>query len=341
MTVKQEAFGSYQGTPVIKYTITNKNDVSISVLTLGGTLYEFLVPTNNGEKHNLILSFETAETYLDNPFYLCMAVGRTAGRITKGAYTLNGKTFHLDQNEGETNLHGGKHGFSSFVWDGSINDNKVILTKHIDTVVDSFPGNLDATIEYSLSDDNELKIKYTANSDADTIFNPTQHIYFNLGNTDNILNHTLQINADRHLDLNKDDKTPNGKFLDVKSTAFDFEDTHNLGDSIEKKRAQTGSDFDDVFVINDHQASEPIAVLTDPESNRKVTIKSARNGLVAFTPDDLSSLTFKNYGIGTKYMAIALEAQNLPDAINHDDFGDILLPANQERSYEISYKAEF
>jgi len=341
MTVNEEEFGSYKGTPVTKYTITNKNNVSISAITLGGALYEFMVPDKNGDRHNLILNFKDAPTYLDNPFYLCMAIGRTAGRISKGTYTLNGKKAYLDQNEGETTLHGGKNGFSSYVWNGSTDSNKIILTKHINSETDSFPGNMDVKIEYSLSDDNELTIKYTATSDADTLFNPTQHVYFNLGDSDSILNHTLQINAANHLELNKDDKTPTGTLLDVKSTAFDFNEPTELGEAIEKKNAQTGSDFDDVYAINDQQSSEPIAVLSDPKSNRKVTISSSRNGLIVFTPDDLSSMTFKDYGVGTKYMGVALEAQNLPDAINHEGFGDIVLPANQEKSYQISYKAEF
>ena len=341
MEVTKTNFGSYKGTPVEKYTITNSNNVSISALTLGGVLYEFLVPTKDGGKKNLVINFESPEKYLDNPFYFCMAIGRTAGRTTKGTYTLNGKTVHLDTNEGETTLHGGPNGFSSFVWEGAIDGDKIVLSKHIASSHDSFPGDLDAKIEYSLSDDNELTIKYTAESTEDTLFNPTQHIYFNLGDTDNVKQHSLQINADKHLDLNKDDKTPTGKQLDVNSTVFDFNSAQELGSAIEKKESQTGSAFDDIFVINDHQADQPIAVLNDSASGRKVSIKSARNGLVVFTPDDLSSMSFKEYGTGKPYMGVALEAQNLPDAVNHEGFGDIVLPAGKEKSYEISYKAEF
>ncbi|WP_268913446.1 aldose epimerase family protein [Lentilactobacillus sp. SPB1-3] len=342
MKFNKESFGSYKGMPVSKYTITNKNNVSISVLTLGGVLYEFLVPsTNNADRKNIIVNFNNAENYLDNPFYFCMAIGRTAGRITNGTYELNGKTFHLDQNEGNTTLHGGSHGFSSFIWEGSTDNNSIILTKHINSSDDSFPGNLDAKIEYSLSDDNELTIKYTATSSEDTLFNPTQHIYFNLGNTNNVLNHALQINSSNHLDLNKDDKTPTGMFLNVESTVYDFNNPQKIGDAVKNKETQTGSAFDDVFVINEHQSNEPIAVLNDPETQRSVTISSDRNGLVVFTPDDLSSMSFKDYGIGKPYMGIALEAQNLPDAVNHEGFGNIVLPANKETSYSISYKAKF
>lgn len=226
MQAKTELFDKYNDQDIQKFTLTNDHGVSISVISLGATWNAFTFPDKDGKEGNVLLSMDSSAAYMKDQ-YFCQAIGRTAGRITNGTFSIKGKEYHVDQNEGTTTLHGGPHGFNSQVWDGSIEDNKIILKKHIDSSYDSFPGNIDVTITWTLSDDNVATVSYSAKSDADTLFNPTQHAYLNLGDTENVYGHSLTIDADNYLELNKD-KTPTGKKVPVDDTPYDFRDSQNL-----------------------------------------------------------------------------------------------------------------
>ncbi|EHL98503.1 aldose 1-epimerase [Lentilactobacillus parafarraginis F0439] len=338
MQAKTELFDKYNDQDIQKFTLTNDHGVSISVISLGATWNAFTFPDKDGKEGNVLLSMDSSATYMKDQ-YFCQAIGRTAGRITNGTFSIKGKEYHVDQNEGTTTLHGGPHGFNSQVWDGSIEDNKIILKKHIDSSYDSFPGNIDVTITWTLSDDNVATVSYSAKSDADTLFNPTQHAYLNLGDTENVYGHLLTIDADNYLELNKD-KTPTGKKVPVDDTPYDFRDSQNLKLGIDDMKAEVGHTYDEVYAINDHADDQPIAKLADPDSGRSVSIFSKRNALVVFTPDDLDGIKFER-GAGVPHMGVALEAQNLPDTPNHKGFGSVLLPAGEEKTYSISYKAQF
>lgn len=338
MQAKTELFDKYNDQDIQKFTLTNDHGVSISVISLGATWNAFTFPDKDGKEGNVLLSIDSSATYMKDQ-YFCQAIGRTAGRITNGTFSIKGKEYHVDQNEGTTTLHGGPHGFNSQVWDGSIEDNKIILKKHIDSSYDSFPGNIDVTITWTLSDDNVATVSHSAKSDADTLFNPTQHAYLNLGDTENVYGHLLTIDADNYLELNKD-KTPTGKKVPVDDTPYDFRDSQNLKLGIDDMKAEVGHTYDEVYAINDHADDQPIAKLADPDSGRSVSIFSKRNALVVFTPDDLDGIKFER-GAGVPHMGVALEAQNLPDTPNHEGFGSVLLPAGEEKTYSISYKAQF
>lgn len=338
MQAKTELFDKYNEQDIQKFTLTNDHGVSISVISLGATWNAFTFPDKDGKEGNVLLSMDSSAAYMKDQ-YFCQAIGRTAGRITNGTFSIKGKEYHVDQNEGTTTLHGGPHGFNSQVWDGSIEDNKIILKKHIDSSYDSFPGNIDVTITWTLSDDNVATVSYSAKSDADTLFNPTQHAYLNLGDTENVYGHSLTIDADNYLELNKD-KTPTGKKVRVDDTPYDFRDSQNLKLGIDDMKAEVGHTYDEVYAINDHADDQPIAKLADPDSGRSVSIFSTRNALVVFTPDDLDGIKFER-GAGVPHMGVALEAQNLPDTPNHEGFGSVLLPAGEEKTYSISYKAQF
>lgn len=338
MQAKTELFDKYNDQDIQKFTLTNDHGVSISVISLGATWNAFTFPDKDGKEGNVLLSMDSSAAYMKDQ-YFCQAIGRTAGRITNGTFSIKGKEYHVDQNEGTTTLHGGPHGFNSQVWDGSIEDNKIILKKHIDSSYDSFPGNIDVTITWTLSDDNVATVSYSAKSDADTLFNPTQHAYLNLGDTENVYGHSLTIDADNYLELNKD-KTPTGKKVPVDDTPYDFRDSQNLKLGIDDMKAEVGHTYDEVYAINEHADDQPIAKLADPDSGRSVSIFSTRNALVVFTPDDLDGIKFER-GAGVPHMGVALEAQNLPDTPNHEGFGSVLLPAGEEKTYSISYKAQF
>lgn len=340
-------FDRFNNQDIVKFSLTNQNNVTVSAISLGATLYEFSIPTNTG-RTNLVLNYPNSGDYLANPFYVSMGIGRTGGRIKDGQLPLNGQTYQLQTNEGTTTLHGGPNGFNTQVWDGEIveEDGEPTIQFHHTQLSseDEFPGDLDVTIIYRLTNDNTLKLTFEATAlNEDTVFNPTYHTYFNLGDNDTILKHNLQVNAEQHLEFD-DKKLPTGNFLSVENTPFDFRQTTSLGNAIQNMQNTPEKGFDDIFKINDDAINNTIATLQDPETNRSVSITSDRNGLVVFTANSFTKedMNFsRTNGIGIPYEGVALEAQNLPDATRFDNFGDIIIKASETKVHEIDYHVEF
>lgn len=341
-------FGDYNGQKIDKLSLSNGNNVTVSALSFGATLYEIISPDKQGKLSNIVLNYPNAADYLQNPFYVSMAIGRTGGRIKNAELELNHKTYKLEANEGTATLHGGPHGFNTHIWDSQIIDEAGIpaiqfhrLQRHSE---DQFPGDIDVTITYRLTEDNTVKIELAATAlNEDTVFNPTYHTYFNLGDSDTILDHELMVDADTHLAFDAN-KLPTGEFIDVDNSPFDFRKPTSLGKAIEVMQNTKEKGFDDIFKINETNQGQGIAVLSDPNSGRSVTINSDRNGLVVFTANsfthDHMNLT-KTNGLGMPYEGVALEAQNLPDATRFNDFGDIVLPKGDTVAHEIDYHITF
>ena len=335
---------TYQAQAVTEYAIENKNGVKLSILSWGATLHKLTVPSANGDK-NLVLSYHKMADYLDNPFYVCMGIGRTGGRIGGSSFELGGKTVNVDTNEGDdTNLHGGPNGFNTVNWDGEIDDSdpaeaKIILSHTFKSSEDSFPGDMQAKMIYSLDDHDHVNLKFEASSTELTLFNPTLHVYFNLSDDQLISGQTLQINAQEHLEVT-DKKIPTGNMIANADTPYDFANGQNLGQAIRGLQGIPEKGFDDLFHVKP-AADGTIAKLSDPQSNRAVTIKSKRNGLVVFTANSFTSDMKLTTGPGQPYMGVALEAQTLSDTPHHPNFGDVSLPAGETQSYEISYDVTY
>ncbi|QMU08998.1 aldose epimerase family protein [Levilactobacillus suantsaii] len=339
MQTTTSQWDTYQGQAVTQYEIENANGVKLAVLSWGATLHKLLVPSAKGE-HNLVLSYHKMAHYLDNPFYVCMGIGRTGGRITRGTAKIGDQTYHLDPNEGQNTLHGGPHGFNTVNWDGTIDDSdpdlaKISLTHTFKSTDDSYPGDLTAKIVWTLDQHDQITLTFSGTATATTLFNPTAHLYFNLSDDPLVTGQTLQVNSHEHLELNSE-KLPTGKFLPVADTPYDFSDGQNLGQAIRGLQDIPEKGFDDVYHVVP-SSNDTIAKLTDPTSKRTVTIKSPRNGLVVFTANSFDANLKLATGSGQPYMGVALEPQTLPDTMNHPDFGDVTLPAGQTQSYQITY----
>lgn len=330
MQITKDVFGHYQDQDIDRYTITNQAGNLIRVITLGATWQGFEV---NGRP--LTVHFNDVEHYAGPANYcLCKSVGRVAGRLTNATATIDGKTVHFDANENGNTLHGGDHGFANLIWNAekSVNehDASVKFTRHIPRSEDNFPGDLDASITFTFNDDNEVSVTFTGNTSATTLFNPTNHAYFNLtdGQKD-LTNQQLQINGSKRLELN-DEKLPTGQKISVEQTGYDFTKPTDIPSALKKIKEETGkTEIDDAFEVT-ASATTPIAILSDRGSNRHVAIYSDRNGLVVYTANPLDD--------SKPYNALATEAQMLPDAINHDGFGDITLTPGTPKQYTIRYK---
>lgn len=340
MNISKHAFGEYEGKTVDEYTLTNDNGISISVITFAGLWRSY-----TDGKTNLLLNSADLENYTNNPFFAGRIVGRIGGRLKDGKFTLNGKEYQVDQNEGNNNLHGGSNGFSFQIWDAQTSQDangvSLTLTKTFTPEMDKFPGKMPTKVTYTLSNDNSVTIDFTATSDADTLFNPTSHAYWNLADedTDNILSHTFQANADQHLEFD-DEKIPTGNLLDTAGTPFDFSKPTLLKDAIDGMQNTTEKGFDDLLVVKP-SATDPVATLSDPASGRSLKIYSERNGLVIFTANSFDDSMTYNRGVAHPYEAVALEAQTLSDTPHHPNFGDVTLPAGETKSYKIRFEGTF
>lgn len=255
-TFRKEAFGKTQeGIEVDQYSLTNKNGMVVKIITYGGILRELQVPDRQGKLADVCLGFDTLDGYLQgHPFFGCIT-GRVANRIAKGKFSLNGKEYTLEVNNGPNSLHGGKAGFDKKVWtvlaqiDGP-DYQGIKLHYQSKDGEEGYPGTLDTTVTYTLTDANELKIEYSATTDHATPVNLTNHAYFNLtGGKADILGHQLKLNCYRYT-VADDTLIPTGEIKEVTGTPLDFFTKQSvIGDRISQLYETPAKGYDHNFLV--------------------------------------------------------------------------------------------
>lgn len=230
-TMKHQLFGKFQNTDVMEYTLTNSKGMIVRIIDYGGTVTSIMVPDKSGNMGDVVLGFDSLNGYLQkgNPFFGTL-VGRYANRIANAKFTLDGKTYTLAANNNGNSLHGGEKGFDKAVWSvqKESDSNHLKLTYDSKDGEEGYPGNLHAEVVYTLTNDNELKIDYTATTDKPTPVNLTNHTYFNLsaGKSPTILDHELMLNADKYTKVNAK-LIPTGEHPPVTGTPMDFTSQKN------------------------------------------------------------------------------------------------------------------
>jgi aldose 1-epimerase len=328
-SVKKEDFGQADGQSVALYTLTNRNGVEAKITPYGGIVVSLKVPDRNGKLGDIVLGFDNLDSYLKgNDPYLGALIGRYGNRIGNGRFTLNGVEYKLATNNGPNHLHGGIKGFDKVVWNAqpakTRNGAKLTLTYRSRDGEEGYPGNLSVRVVYTLTDNNELKIDYSATTDKDTVVNLTHHSYFNLagqGNGD-ILNHQLMINADRFTPV---DSTliPTGELRSVKGTPFDFKQSTAIGARInqEDEQLKFGKGYDHNFVLNGRTGIlRHAAKVTETSTGRVMEVWTTEPGLQFYSGNFLDGKTGKE---GKSYQiryGLCLETQHFPDSPNKPDF---------------------
>ena len=323
MVVSKMVFGGVDTKPVYLYKITNKNQTSINLLSYAAIWQNFEV-VENGHRHSLIEHFDDLQSYIKTPYLDGKTIGRVAGRIKDAKFTINKVDYQLQPNNGRNLMHSGDNGLQSQNFVGTIDSDNSVVFSHTVKGEDGFNGNLQVKVRYSLSDEDEVSITYSAQSDQDTLFNPTCHVYFSFDDTP-LKQMQLQINAKRFLDIDEE-KIPTGKFLNT-TNAYDFKNFKKLGQGLKQLKPLDKFEYDDTFVVSKKAA-------TLKSNNRAIDFYTDRNGLVIFTANtkDIAKAEAHDHS------AIAMEMQTLPDAINQADFGNIVLNAGQTVSYTNKYK---
>jgi len=342
--VDKAAFGQLpDGTTIESYTLYNNKGASAKVITYGATLAELHVPDRAGTMGDVVLGFDHLEGYLGNHPHFGGTIGRYANRIAKGQFTLDGKSYQLALNNSPNSLHGGPTGFDRRVWKGQAVQSKdgaaVRLTYQSGDGEENFPGNLTATVTYTLTNANELKLEYSAVTDKDTVVNLTNHTYFNLSGSGagDILKYALYLNADKYTPV---DATliPTGEIATVAGTPLDFRKAAEIGAHIAEIPGIGG--YDHNFVVNGPLGTLRLAGrVGDPATGRQMEVWTTEPAVQFYSAIHLNG-SIKGKGGATygKYGAICLETQHYPDSPNHPDFPSTVLKPGRRFHSETIYK---
>ncbi len=352
-TITKADFGTMpDGQPVDIYTLRNANGAEARIMTYGGILQSLCVPDKNGKLGDVVLGFDTLDGYT-NPKYVAgcpyfgALIGRYGNRIGGGQFTLEGQTYTLPKNDHGNTLHGGIKGFDKVVWTAKplvgIHGPQLVLAYLSKDGEEGFPGNLEVTAIYTLTEDNALKLEFTAKTDKPTVVNLTHHSYFNLegqGNGD-ILNHLVYINANQTTPV---DSTliPTGALADVTGTPFDFRTPTAIGARINDPNPilQYGPGYDHNWVINKPLGQFGLqSRVIAPNSGRVMEVWSDQPGLQFYSGNFLDgSLHGKDGKVYKKRSAFAMEPQHYPDSPNKPQFPSTELKPGQTYHCVIEYK---
>ena len=335
-------FGHTKGGDIVTaYCMTNSRGASATILDYGCTVQSLKVPNAQGGLTDVVLGYDTVEKYEENGGYLGAAIGRFANRIGKSEFTLSGKTYHLARNDGENHLHGGIKGFDKYIWSASSNGNAMELTRVSPDGEEGYPGNLKVKITYELTDDNELRIAYDADTDTDTVVNLTNHSYFNLSGKGTALNHNLQVFAEQFTE-NDEHCLPTGKLLSTKGTPFDFTKPKPLGRDIGADNVQLvyGSGYDHNFVLSDSAKFKRAAILYSPETGISMTTFTTLPGMQVYSSNWLTPRKGKNGSQIDRRCAICLETQMFPNAMACANFPSPILRTGEHFHTETVYRFE-
>lgn len=318
----------------------------MQVMNYGATITSLLVPDKNGVFENVVLGFDSLDTYVAGTPFIGAIVGRYGNRIANGRFTLDGKEYSVAQNNNGQHLHGGLVGFDKVYWNieefKSHEGPAVKLSYFSKDGEEGYPGNLHIEVLYILSDENEVKVIYSGTTDKKTLVNLTQHAYFNLiGNTKrDILDHQLIIHADTFLPV-EETMIPTGEFKPVDSTPFDFRKNTSIGSRIQERDEQLirGKGYDHCWILSSKDALKLAATLTEPTSGRTMDVLTTEPGMQLYSGNFLDGSLMGWHGVTYQYRyGLCLETEHFPDSPNHPEFPTTELSPGEVYSTQTIYR---
>ena len=346
--INKEFFGkTTDGAIVDQYTLKNSNGMEVSIISYGGIITSWKAKDRNGNYRDIVLGFNNLSDYETISPYFGALIGRYGNRIRKGKFSLDGVEYNLAVNNGENHLHGGLKGFDKVIWDVEerVNDKSVslILRYTSSDMEEGYPGNLDVKVTYTLTKDDELRVRYEAETDKKTIINLTQHSYFNLsaGLSRDILSHEITINSDSYLPV---DQTliPTGELRDVGGTPFDFRESKSIGDDInnEDKQLTFGNGYDHCWVLNKQdEGIRLVATAYDPVSGRLLEVSSDQPGIQFYSGNFLDGTLVSKDGAKYEFRSgFCLETQHYPDSPNQESFPTVILNPGEKYDTKTIFK---
>lgn len=347
-SITESPFGTLpDGTSVSLYHFKNTKGTEMTVTNYGGIIVSLKTADKAGVFEDVVLGYDSLDGYIKAPSFFGALVGRYGNRIAKGKFTLDGKTYTLAKNNGENHLHGGLKGFDKVVWtatpSSSADGASLKLTYLSKDMEEGYPGNLQVEVNYTLTNDNELKIDYVATTDKKTVLNLTNHSYFNLsGNTKrDILGHVLTIPASRFLPVDQG-LIPTGELKEVKGTPFDFTSPNVVGERINNDDPQikAGKGYDHCWVFDKTAGTLGLgATLYDSISGRYMEMFTTEPGTQFYSGNFLNgTITGKFNTVYNQRYALCLETQHFPDSPNQPDFPSVVLSPGETYKTQTVYK---
>lgn len=345
--VTSAVFGTMpDGREIKSFTLVNSNGLEMTAITYGGIITSLKVPDKNDTMEDIVLGYDNLQGYLDLNPYFGAIIGRYGNRIAQGKFSLDGQEYQLAKNNGPNHLHGGPKGFDKVVWEAESfkkeNGSGITFSYRSPDMEEGYPGNLNATVTYFLSDSNTLEFEYKATTDKKTIINLTQHTYFNLtAMKEGILNHELQINGSGFLPVNNT-LIPTGEIKLVEGTPFDFRQAKTIGRDIavEDEQLSFGGGYDHNWVLDMGDGEMNYAAsLYDPQSGRYMEVFTEEPGLQFYSGNFLDGTITGKQGVVYPFRSgLCLETQHYPDSPNHADFPSVVLNPGEEYNTKTVYK---
>ncbi len=316
--LEEEEFGkTLEGTVVKRFTLRNTKGMSAKVMTYGAIITEITVPDRRGALTNVVLGASDFDQYRNGFPASAAVIGRFANRIARARFTLDGIEYQLAANNGPNHLHGGRKGFAQVVWQSKAlpaaqHEAGVQFTYLSKDGEEGYPGNLAVKVTYTLTDNNELRIDYEASTDKATPVNLTNHAYFNLAGSGDVLDHELWLAAERYTPAD-DQLIPTGEIASVKGTPLDFTTPTRIGARIDQLKPKPGG-YDHNFVLNSDGKSLVLAArASEPRSGRVMEVRTTEPGVQLYTGNHL------------KHGGFCLETQHYPDSVNRPAFPSTIL----------------
>jgi aldose 1-epimerase len=346
--LSQAPFGTLpDGAQVTQFTLRNTKGMLVKILDFGGIIREIHVPDRHGQFADVALGFDTLAPYLKDSPYFGALIGRYGNRIGKGRFTLDGKRYQLALNDGGNHLHGGAPGFDKVLWRAAVEGGKLVLRYRSLDGEQGYPGNLDATVTYCLTEDNEIVVRFHATSDQPTPVNLTQHSYFNLRGTGlddgDILQHEIVIEADRFVPIDAR-SIPLGPLVPVTGTPFDFRQPRPIGERIGQpdKQLRHGSGYDHCWMLNrgaGNPALQRAVHVREPDTGRVLELYTQEPGVQFYSGNFLDgSLTGKGGRSYACRSGFCIEPQHFPDSPNRSAYPDTILRPGATYATESRFK---
>lgn len=341
MSIRKEVFGATKdGQTVTKYTMTNGQGASVSLLDLGAVIQQITVPDREGKLEDVALGYDTVAGYEVNVPSFGAVVGRCANRISDGQFTLGDTTYKLDQNDGTNCLHGGFHRFNYNMYDAECEpgaeEDSISFSRVSPDGEQGFPGNLMFTVSYTWNDANELLISYHAVSDADTILNVTNHCYFNISPggeaAGSVLSQEVQVASDRYTPTGPL-KYPTGEIKEVTGTPMDLREFCSLEERIGEEDPANGTifNYDHNYLVDTEPGNIVYAgAARDPKNGRLLEVFTDMPGVQLYTARELQEANGKHGRTYGPCAGLCFEAQQYPNGINEPNFPSPVLRAGEE-----------
>ena len=335
--MNQKKFDTFQGQDVIVTTLKNKNGCTAEILNFGAILRSLTVPDKNGEFLDVIIGHNEAQTYFEDGAYHGGLIGRYGNRIAKGKITVNGKEYQLAlNNDGIHHLHGGNIGYSRRFWNiETVTENSITISLEDKDGTENYPGTVSVKVTYTLTDNNELKIEYSAVSDQETYFNPTNHSYFNLSGYQGgpIIDHLLRIDADYYTPTGAD-LIPTGEIRSVSGTPFDFRTPKLVSQDLNCDDAdlKNGNGYDHNFILGEpKEYKENVCEVYDEKSGIVMKVSTDMPAVQLYIGNFLDgTYTGKDGKPILKRTGICLETQYSPDTPNQPNFPSCMIKAGEQ-----------